>query len=152
NMLVNLFEEKPNSAHAECRRLVSSAALLCSLATSSYTKANNHVAIIEAWTIYLFSVLGTIEKKNLQRKRYSNEIEIAQTIIIDTLKNLFDEIRDKGELLHGDLMTDAFVFRHRITILLGLIAYLGMVSEQNEKEPIKLFLDKHITDMGMWGE
>ncbi len=150
-MLVHLFEEKQERSNAESRRVISSAALLCSLASASYTKAENHIAIVEAWSIYLLSVFRTIEKNNLNPKEYANEIEIAQTIITNTLKDLFEEIKDKEELLYGDLLTDAFVFKQRITILVGYVAFLGLIAD-TDQEMINTFLDKHLPESELWGE
>lgn len=51
-------EEGKKPSRAECRRALSSGALLCSIVTSSYTNRENHVAEIEAWTLYVAHVLA----------------------------------------------------------------------------------------------
>lgn len=150
-MIVALLEKKPDQKNTETKRLISSGALLCSLATSSYTNAANHLAIVEAWTIYLFSVFYAVEKYNLELSDFKKEIELAQSFIINTLKELMDEVNNTEELLYRDL-ADPFVFRYRITMLTGVLSFLRMVVDKEETTPVDAFLHKHLCDTGLWGE
>ena len=48
--------KEPPKSH--CARSIASAGLLCAIVTSNFSKKNNHVAEIEAWTLYIAYVLA----------------------------------------------------------------------------------------------
>jgi hypothetical protein len=61
------LNSRPCKSNSVSFLFVNSTGLLCSLASSSYSNVGNHLAIIEAWVIYIFSVLRHSElyKKDL---------------------------------------------------------------------------------------
>ena len=74
--LVSLFEstfplKPPNNkkmpSQKHCERVIANAAILCAIATSSFSKENNHVAEIEAWILYISYVLALAERWELFR-------------------------------------------------------------------------------------
>lgn len=155
--LIGSIIEKEKVTTPEGKRLVSSAALLCSLALSNYSKLNNHVAVIEGWVIYQAFVLGFAEKKGKRIDTFLDELNLADTLINFSLLDLADEINDHSYLLVGDLNQDAFVYKYRVTILMGLVAYLGIKSRFNEsvivdRKSILQILQRFEVHMDVWGE
>jgi len=151
SLLFNLLEEHLKTSDRKRRRAIADGALLTSLAVNTFTQAKNHVAIVEAWTVYLFSSLYVIEKSDGNLNCFSKELSLAQEIIKRSLRELFEEATERKELLVGDLLLDAFVFRHRTTIL-GLMAFLGLIDNNIDRQKIEDVIDGHRENMVLWGE
>ncbi len=120
----------PSKAH--CERSIASAAILCAIATSGFSNENNHVAEIEAWMMYLSYVFALAEKWELPAKAYKGEFEIAKQSIYNSLANLCDEIREQGHLVEGDPLADSYVYRVRVTWLLGLMSIYALWRRNDE--------------------
>ncbi|MEJ0057634.1 MAG: hypothetical protein WDN75_19510 [Bacteroidota bacterium] len=87
--------------HTEYGKLIRGSALLNSLATSSYSNKENHVAVVEAWMIYLSYLLWFCEKNNVGDKEWKNEFEIGNKIIRTSLENIWNEVKEKEHLTVG---------------------------------------------------
>ena len=133
-------EEKPSNS--QCTRCVASTAILCAMAISSFSREKNHAAEIEAWMLYISYVLALAERWQLPAKAYNGEIGIASESIYHALANLCDEIQERMYLVEGDLLTDSYVHRVRVTWLLALMSIYGMWrGEKGEpKENVDNFL------------
>ena len=146
----------PSKAH--CERSIASAAILCAIATSSFSNENNHVAEIEAWMMYLSYVFALAEKWELPAKAYKSEFEIAKQSIYNSLANLCDEIREQGHLVEGDPLADSYVYRVRVTWLLGLMSIYALWRRSDEvpKDETDDFLREFCKEKGhqleLWGE
>lgn len=151
-MMMNLFNGKQDLGKTERRRIISSGALLCSLATASYTKTRNHVAKIEAWSIYLLCIFHAIEKNGINKSEFKNEIELTKEIITNALTDLFEEVKDSHHLYMGNLLTDAFVATERTTLITGYAALLAVLSPDDYSDQVNNFLDKFLPSTGLWGE
>lgn len=143
---------------SELNRAISSGALLCSLATSSYRNKENHYAEIEAWTIYLSYLLHVVSKNELNERYWKNEFFIAETIIINAIEELLNEVQRKENLLIQDDISDAFVVRPRATLMIGLLSslaiYYMLKGDGNKKEVdmIDKFCNKYSKNIQIWGE
>src|SRR5205823_4125257 len=118
------FDEHETCSEAECARLFSSGALLCSIATESFQQKQNHVASIDAWTIYLSYCFAAIDKWSIDKRTWKKHIDIALDIIHANLLNLREEIASKELLFEGDLSVDMPFYRARITWLVSLMSTL----------------------------
>ena len=117
--------KEPSKRH--CARSVASAGLLCAIVTSSFSNKDNHVAEIEAWTLYIAYVLAIAERWGIPIKAYKNELEIiAKPSIYNSLTNLCNEIKERDDLIEGDPFADSYVYRVRITWLLGLMSIYAL--------------------------
>ena len=144
---------------SHCARSIASAGLLCAVATSSFSKQNNHVAEIEAWTLYIAYVLAVAERWGLPAKTYKNELKIAKDSIYNSLATLCDEIKERGDhLIEGDPFTDSYVYRVRMTWLLGLMSIYALWrhSEEEPTDEIDDFLREFCKEkqhlLELWGE
>ena len=162
--LVSLFEpafgldnEKAPSEN-RCRRIIASAALLCTIATSSFTNENNHVAEIEAWVLYIAYVFALVEKWGLSGNVYKSELEIATQSLYNSLANLCNEIMDREELIEGDILADSYIYKVRITWLLGLMGIYALWRRRDEvpKNEVDDFLREFCKEkrhqLQLWGE
>ena len=149
-------EEEPSESH--CRRVIASAGLLCAIATSNFSSENNHVAEIEAWVLYIAYVLAVAEKWRLPANAYKNELKIAKDSIYNSLANLCDEIRERDDLVEGDAFADSYVYRVRLTWLLGLMSIYALWRRRDEieKDGIDDFLREFCKEkqhlLELWGE
>jgi hypothetical protein len=155
-LLHSIYAKVPASAAAQ-KRLVSSGALLCSLALSAYQESNNHVAVIEGWTIYIADIFHFATQQQLARSVYSNEIEIAEVIIQHASEDLLEEVLSMRDLFQGNLLQDIFIFKHRTTAVLGYLACYGIrLATANPTDEritaIRMVIEKYLPDVAIWGE
>ena len=149
-------EVVPSEQH--CRRVIASAALLCAVATSSFSNENNHVAEIEAWMLYIAYVFAVVERWHLSTNIYENELKIAKQSLYDSLANLCDEIKGREELIEGDILADSYIYRVRITWLLGLMGIYALWRRRDEvdKDETDNFLREFCMEkrgqLELWGE
>ena len=142
----------------QCRRTIASAALLCAIATSSFTNENNHVAEIEAWMLYIAYIFALVEKWNLSGNAHKGELEIATHSLYNSLANLCDEIKEREELIEGDILADSYIYRVRITWLLGLMGIYALWRRRDEvpKNEVDDFLREFCKEkrcqLELWGE
>ena len=148
--------KEPSKSH--CERVIASAAILCAIATSSFSSENNHAAEIEAWTLYIAYVLALAERWGLPAKAYENEFEIATQSIYNSLANLYDEIKEREHLVEGDPLADSYVYKVRVTWLLGLMSIYALWrgSKGEPKDEVDNFLHEFCTEkrfqLCLWGE
>ena len=149
-------ESVPSRSH--CRRMIASAALLCAVATSSFSNENNHVAEIEAWVLYIAYMLALAERWGLSGNAYKGELEIATQFIYNSLANLCDEIQERDDLIEGDLLSDPYVYRMRVTWLLGLVSIYALwrCRDRVPKDEVDDFLREFCKEkqdrLKLWGE
>ena len=162
--LASLFESTflldneiaPSENH--CKRTIASAALLCTIATSSFTKGENHVAEIEAWTLYIAYVLALAERQDLPSKVYEGEFEIATQSIYDFLVNLCDEMKERKNLIEGNPLADSYVYGVRLTWLVGLMSVYALWRRSNGEPKgeaddfLREFCKKKRRQLKLWGE
>ena len=140
------------------KRTIASAALLCAIATSSFTNQNNHVAEIEAWMLYIAYVFALVEKWGLSGNAYKGELEIATQSLYNFLVNLCNEIKEREELIEGDILADSYVYRVRITWLLGLMGIYALWRRRDgvPKDEVDDFLREFCKEkrhlLELWGE
>lgn len=149
-------EKAPNIN--ECSRAIASAAILCSLAVSSFVESDNHLAEFEAWTIYIACVYALAEKWNLPRDIWGFEVDVATKSIYNILGRLCDELMKRDTYVEGNPFTDFVIQQVRKTHLVGLLSiyalWLNRDYEEQSKEQdfIKAFCLKHKGDLWLWGE
>ena len=149
-------KRKPSKKH--CERVIASAAILCAIATSSFSKKNNHVAEIEAWILYISYVLALAERRGLSDKVYESEFKIATQSIYNSLANLCDEIKERKEFIEGNPLTDSYIYSVRVTWLLGLMSIYALWrgSKGEPKDEVDDFLREFCKEkrvqLDLWGE
>jgi hypothetical protein len=147
----------------EVARSLSGCAIICASAISSFTNEQNHVAEFEAWTIYFGYALGLAGRWDLPEKDIQFALDIATDGMYSALERLCDELMQREHLVEGDALMDRFVYRVRVTRLLGLMGIYALwrksrirSGEQDGGESRDVFLRefarKHRRLVQLWGE
>lgn len=153
-----LLDSESVPSENRCKRLITSAALLCSIVTSSFSNEKNHVAEMEAWVLYIAYVLALAERWQLPIKVYKSAFEIATQSLYNSLANLCDEIKEREELIEGDILADSYIYRVRITWLLGLMGIYALwrrrdgVPKNEVDDFLREFCEEKRGQLELWGE
>lgn len=111
---------------AACSRALASGALVTSLAVAPFAEQENHVAEVEAWTVFASYVLALAERWGLSAKTYTRELDLAKRAAYNALGRLVEEIyqREKEDrrLVEGNSVLDAPFYRARLTWMVGLLS------------------------------
>ncbi len=136
---IGLQLEHPSHPNV-CRRL-SSSALVAAIAVTSFAEKANHVAEIEAWTVYLAYLCASVERRGLVGRDYRTEMSIARDAISAKLTALATEVRERATeglvgLTEGDAALDFahLFYRTRITTVMGYLATLVLLHLETPDE------------------
>lgn len=137
--------------------LLRGSAIIVALATTSYSNKENHVALAEAWMIYLSYLLRFAETHKLPKKGWINEFNIAEQIVVTSIENLWNECRERSNFLIGSHLEDSFVHGARSTWILGLISCLALHYKfrginSADVNDIHSFCQKHKAKLELYGE
>lgn len=149
--------EKIKAGKSQCKRAISSAGVLCAIATCAFAKQDNFVAQIDAWVMFLAHLLAVAERFNIPAKDWAADFQIAEQAIWNLLQSLVDELRHREHLVEGDPMNDAAFRCVRITRLVGLVSLYAMWKRKREGanafDDFALeFCGKHRQEIWLWGE
>ena len=86
-------------SEAQLVRTAASSALLCALATSPWSRAENYAAEIEAWMIYIAALLAACERWGITQYEIHNSLEIAKNAIFRLLGKLCEKLRTRSHLV-----------------------------------------------------
>jgi len=138
-------------------RAVASAAMLTSYALQPHEQKENHVAVIEGWTLYAAHVLALADCCGIAEKHWSSSISLAEFAIQQAMLDLVGEIRTRTDLTEGDPVTDGSFRRARVTWLCALLAAFclwrqgtGTIDEADDV--VKDFILRNRTKLELWGE
>lgn len=164
--LSEVFEESASLTEHQIVRLALSSALFCATAISNYTNSSNHVAEFEAWTLLLLYCHAAAERFNLPCSALHNITNIIENAIYTSLARLCDEVLEREHYVEGvafHAIADAFVYRTRLTSLLGLLAVYGLMRDNRVAKGIEgmdelldrrlhTFFRSNMRLMSTWGE
>jgi len=140
----------------EKRELISSVAIIISLITANHANEGNHLALVEAWTLFLSYTYEFIEVNGITPKFYEQEIQIAFDTIINELEDLMDEVHPDQHVLQPIGPADNLIHSARMTWLLGYLAYLGTYYLVNGKQgraaELSIFLRQFEAVIDIYGE
>ncbi len=156
NFLLEVLQETDETNKAEQVRSLSSLALITEYAIHPYVEKNNHVAIIEAWTIYLASIILFLTKHDIQEKNWRSNFDLALDTIDQAFTSLIEEIKDRPHLVEGNPMVDSLFYRGRITWLAGLLSSFAIWKKSTDNnwsdENILSFIKSNQKYFHLWGE
>jgi hypothetical protein len=142
----------------EIKRTIAAGSLVCALSISSFSNEKNHVAVIEAWTLYAIYVLHIAEKNRLSKKFWISSFQIALKAIYDSLGRLCDELIERDSLIEGNPLGDIYFYRPRITLLIAMMSIyslwrreIGEDFSQHDEFIYNFCIEKH-EKMILWGE
>ena len=136
---IGLQLEEPSHPDV-CRRL-SSSALVTAIAVTSFAEKANHVAEIEAWTVYLACLCASVERRGLAYRDYRTEMNIARDAIVGKLTALAAEAHERSAdgfmgLAEGDSALDFahLFYRARLTCVMGYLSTLVLLHMDSPDE------------------
>lgn len=107
----------------ELDRRSSSAALLTAIALTPSTKAENHYAVLEAWTMCAAYIAASAERAALPLAGSSKAVfDTAVEAAFDRIGDMAAEIEARGSTHEGSPLTEGFAWKPRNTILAGLLS------------------------------
>lgn len=148
-------EEPPK---AELIRTAAGSALLCALAISPWSRAENYAAEIEAWTMHIAALLAMCERWGIDWREVSSSLEIAKDAVLDLLRKLCDELRTRSHLVEGNALADPPLRPVRVTQLVGLMSVYGLWLKTHDQEDrghfefVRDFCLMRGRQMVVWGE
>ena len=154
--LLDVLQETDESNKAEQIRSLSSLALIAEYAIHPFVEKKNHVAIIEAWTIYLASIISFVTKHEIQEKNWKSNFNLALEAIDQAFSSLIDEIQKRPYLVEGNPMVDSPFYHGRITWLAGLLSSFAIwkksVDSNWSDENVLSFVNSNQKYFRLWGE
>jgi hypothetical protein len=103
---------------------------------------NNHVAIVEGWTLLCAYVLGLIEKYKLPEKYWRPSYELIIRGINEQLFLLKEEVMSRNNYIEGDALGDGgIIYKARMTIVLGWLSAFELFQKRIDR---KYELDERI--------
>jgi hypothetical protein len=157
NLLESFFLKETKAT--ERAHLIRGSALLTALATSSYSNKQNHVALVEAWILFISYLLRYCEKNRIEKRYWENEFNIAKQLVYTSLENLSKEATAAENFMVGRSYEDAFIYNARVTIVIGMLSCLSLYYKLNDSgaeskdiSDILNFCKKNETKLDLWGE
>jgi hypothetical protein len=126
-----LFEESKNKL--DIKRKISSSILLTQYILQPFEKKENHIAIIEGWTILASYIFNIIEKSQLEEKSWVQSYEIILQNIKNQLEKLKKEfVSDKNYLVGIPFGDGGKIYKSRLTIVLGWLSAYELFRKETE--------------------
>lgn len=157
-MLIPINKNKDDLSSSELSRILSSAAFVVAIVTSNFTEVQNFASEIEAWTIYISYLIAVAEKFELAEKYWKDELEVAESIVYESLDGLAEEIITRDHFLEGNVIIDKRILGFRMTLLVGLMCtYIFVSKKRGDSNVGKIgkiadFILKENPKMVFWGE
>ena len=153
-----LNDTNPQQNNARIARSIASAGLLCAISSAAFARANNYVAEIDVWIIYIAHIFACIERYSLDFKTVSSSVHLGLDNIYELLNQLSDELMTRTHYVEGNPIQDPWVYQLRLTKLSSLMSIYGLwrrnreVFDSNKDNFIQNFVIDNINDICLWGE
>lgn len=139
-----LFENNETERIPMIRRKIASGILLSQYVLSPYELKNNHVAIVEGWTLLCAYVFGLVEKCGIPDRYWFPSYKLIIQRINERLFSLKEEVLSRNNYIEGDALGDGdVIYKARMTIVLGWLSALELFQKRIDRE---YELDAHIYD------
>jgi hypothetical protein len=127
-----LFAEGKNNP-SSIKRKISSSILLTQYVLQPYENKENHVQIIEGWTILCSYIFNLIESYSLKEKDWLQSYEIILKKINDQLEKLKKEFISRDNYLEGIPFGDGGdLYKARLTIVLSWLSSYELFRNETE--------------------
>ena len=157
--LSRLLDNSDTSRPEERKRALVSASIFSTYALTPFENTKNFVALIEGWTIYLASLIGYVEQYKLLKKHWEGTLNLVIMEIQKQLIDLCDELRQRKSYVVGNAIVDPPFYQGRLTLLISLMAVLGMWTYRSEslvtadhENWINEFIWAHVRELNYWGD
>jgi hypothetical protein len=113
----------------ELKRKIASGLLLTKYLVYSFEETNNHISIIEAWTLFGSYILSIVEKYNLEEKYWRSSYDLIYHLINSQFDLLKTEFFSRTKYLEGS-WDGGLIYRSRLTIVLGWLSAYELFRKQ----------------------
>ena len=144
---------------AEIRRIFSATAVIANYILSGYQSVQNHLAVIEGWTIVIAYLLRLAEPFKTYRKIWEPPLRLCMEAMEDGFQLLAGESLSSRHMVEGDPSIDLPFIATRKTIVLGRLAAFAVYRRlAGKKHPSDFdFLGKILEgfdtrQLQFWGE
>jgi hypothetical protein len=105
----------------ELKRKIASGLLLTKYLVKPFEETNNHISIIEAWTLFGSYILAMVEKYSLENKYWGQSFDLVSHLINSQFDLLKTEFFSRTNYLEGS-WDGALIYRSRLTNVLGWLS------------------------------
>jgi len=156
SFLFEILQGVNEANRAEQVRALSSLALITEYAIHPFVEKKNHVAVIEAWIIYIASMVSFVTKHEIEERHWKPNFDLAFEAIDKAFTDLSDEIHNRSDLVEGNPMVDSHFYRGRITWLIGLLSAYSLwkkdVDTSWSNDNLYSFIMANQKYIRLWGE
>lgn len=144
--------------HAQCTRALATVGIFVWYALAPFSRTQNHVALVEGWTMWCSSILSVAEEHKLEDKHFLNAFSMARHWLRDALRELSEEVLARPDWVEGDVLAEAAepcLYLTRATWLLGFLCAYGLllISEDVAPPPALLeTIERQSKNLYLWGE
>lgn len=135
-----LFSKSKNKS--EIKRKIASSVLLTQYVLQPYQSVDNHISLIEGWTMLSSYILALVEKEGLKEKYWRKTFDLILEKITSQLELLKDEFFLRTDFTEG-FWDGGLIYKSRITIVLGWISVYELYRKQIDANYI---IDKRVYD------
>lgn len=154
--LQNILLTTDETNKAEQVRSLSSLALIAQYAMHPFVEKKNYVAIVEAWVIYLASLVSFVTKHDIEEKYWKANFDLALEAIDQAFSDLIEGLQERPFLIEGNPMVDSSFYHGRITWLIGLVSAYALWKKAIDKswsdEKVYSFVTANQKYIRLWGE
>ena len=124
-----LFTQKETKP--ELKRKIASSVLLTQYVLQPYESIENHIPIIEGWTILCSYILSLVEKYGLEEDYWRQSYEVIMQKINSQIELLKDEFFSRDDFIEG-YWDGGLIYKSRITMILGWFSAFEMYTKQTD--------------------
>lgn len=124
-----LFTQK--EAKTQLERKISSSVLLTQYVLQPYETVENHMSIIEGWTIHCSYLLSLVEKHKLDEDHWRQSYNVIVQKIDSQMELLKDEFFSRDDFVEG-YWDGGFIYKSRLTMILGWLSAFEMHKKQSD--------------------
>lgn len=132
----------PSRNKSEFKRKIASSVLVTQYVLQPYESANNHISIIEGWSMLCAYILALVEKSGLKEKYWLKSFDLILEKVNSQLELLKDEFFLRTDLTEGS-WDGGLIYKSRILLVLGWLSALELYKKQIDSN---YTIDKRVYD------
>jgi hypothetical protein len=142
----------------ELQRKIAASAVIMQQLISPFEKVQNHVGVVESWTLFCSYVLALAEKESISREYWRPTYDIIIQRINEQLEDLKEEFISRKNYLEQPTLGDGgALYKARLTIVLGWLCAHELFPLKNAKgkpdESILGIIERNSKEwLWYWGE
>ncbi|MCW4000600.1 MAG: hypothetical protein NWE93_10205 [Candidatus Bathyarchaeota archaeon] len=153
---IELLLFKGKETKPELKRKIESGLLLYQYTMQNFEKCQNHIAVIDGWTLFGTYLLAVAEKYDLEPELWETSFNLVAHKIKTQFISLKKEFFSRKNFLESTWDGDLF-YKSRLTMVLGWLSAFELFSKKADSsysldQQVIDYIKKHYTDLWYWGE